>query len=443
MSISSPKEFKIRHPRIHLTGKTLIIVFLIFYLIGWSVASIQNNLYKQKREKRLADAVGFCESLFEDSSVMHAETTEKDLKDCDERLTETEESSERIETLKIAVADAYKYLDFDKSISEWFDENNVVKDSLGERDLAEIYESAEKLSDAYKEVVSGKIETLKSEYDKMQTAENLVNGLFTSIDRVDVHPDVNRGSYDDAKNHVNDLAQEGLKQRLNESLDKVLPVIEEKERIAREQAEAARRAREEEQRKILESWHNLDLGGLYINQVANGLPNGCEAASLLMAAKYKGYVMGYGYRGFADNMPRSENPNSGFYSAMDSYDPTDRAHWIAPAPLAAYGQSQGINVVNASGMSLDQLDQEVANGNPVVIYLTYNFNEPSAQTAPDAPVNVPKNIHVLVLAGFNSYTGEQVFYDPSPKYGNSHPTVSKGRVQYLYAVSGYRALVVR
>lgn len=442
MGIEKPREFRIKHPRVHLTGVTLAVIFIVFCLIGWSIFSIQSSFYEEKRAKRIAETVDFCKSLFEESTAISETTTEENLKDCEERLTETEESGETIEKLRTAVADAFEYLNWIKSTDKWFDERGVVKDSIGERDLAYIQETADKLSAAYKEVVAEKRGVLQSEYDKMRDSENLVNNLFTSVDRTDVRPGISRDEYNDARNHVNELNQEDLKLTLNLSLDRVLPVIEEEERIARERAEQIRHEREEEQRKIAESWHNLDLSGWYINQVANGLPNGCEAASLLMAAKYKGYARGLNYRTFADDIPRSENPNSGFYSAMDSYDPTDRAHWIAPAPLASYGSRQGINVADVSGSSLEQLDQEVANGNPVIIYLTYNFNDPSTQTATDAPVSVPKNLHVLVLSGFNSYTGEQVFYDPSPKYGNSHPTVSKNRIAYLYAVSGYRALVV-
>lgn len=437
MGIPKPKEFRIRHPRVHLTGKTFIIIFLIFYFIGWSVTSFQKDIYNQNRAKRLAETVDFCKTLFTDSIVKEG-ATEDELKDCENRLDETEEQSETISALKQDVNDAFNYLNWEKNANSWFDENNIVKDSINEQDLASIHESAEKLAEKYREIIAEKRNKLQSEYDKMKDVENLVNGLFTSIDRADVNPNVNRGGYDDARNRVNELAQESLKNRLNESLDKVLPVIEEKERIAREQAEAARRAREEEARKIRESQHDLNIGPWYVNQwPSGGLINGCEAASLLMAAKYKGYARNYDFRTFAFGMPEAvnDNPETGFVGALDNND-GDKTHWIAPAPLARYGQSKGISVTNVSGASLDALDQEVANGNPVVIYLTYNFRDPR-----DYNNGVPRNLHVLVLSGFNSYTGLQTFYDP---LGSSSPvTVSKARVQQLYAASGYRALVVK
>ena len=439
MGIEKPREFRIKHPRVHLTGVTLTVIFIIFSLIGWSIFSIQSNIYEEKRAKRIAETVDFCKSLFEESTAIRENTTEENLKDCKERLTETEESGETIEKLKTAVADASKYLDWVKSTNEWFDDRGIVKDSIGERDLAYIQETADKLSDVYKEVVAEKRNILQSEYDKMRTSENLVNNLFTSVDRVDVRPGVSRGEYNDARNHVNELNQEELKLNLNLALDRVLPIIEEQERIARERAEQIRREREEEQRKIRESWHEIAIP-VVINQHNEGFDNGCEAASLYMAAVAKGRYQG-SFNSLASAIEASVNedsPYNGFYLSMRDLEPRDRAHWIAPSLLAGY--ISGAQDVSGSG--LDQLDQEVLNGNPVVIYLTYNFNSPTQQTAP-APVSVPKNLHVLVLAGFNSYTGDQILYDPWPKYGNARQVVSKNTIEWLYAVSGYRAVVVR
>lgn len=157
-----------------------------------------------------------------------------------------------------------------------------------------------------------------------------------------------------------------------------------------------------------------------------------------MSMKYKGYGGGISFSSFANNMPKSDtDPNQGFYLSMTSLEPRDEAHWIAPAPLASYGVASGGSVANVSGWSLDQLDNEVKNGNPVIIYLTFGFNNPKEYSK-----GVPRNLHVLVLSGFNSYTGEQKFYDPWPVNGNN-PSLSKARTEQLYNASGRRALVVR
>ena len=49
----------------------------------------------------------------------------------------------------------------------------------------------------------------------------------------------------------------------------------------------------------------------------------------------------------------------------------------------------------------------------------------------------------MVLAGYNEYTGEQIIYDPWPVNSGATVTLSKSRVEYLYAASDYRAVVVR
>ena len=144
-----------------------------------------------------------------------------------------------------------------------------------------------------------------------------------------------------------------------------------------------------------------------------------------------------GFTTFADNMPKANNPNDGFYLSMTEARNGGEAHWIAPAPLAKYANAQGAGSVNATGSTLDQLDAEVANGNPVIIYLTYRYANPLTYHN-----GVPDNLHVVVLAGYNSYTGQQVFYDPAPVSGTI-VTLSKSRTEYLYNASGRRALVIK
>lgn len=437
MGFSKQGEFRIKQSRLGMTGVIFVLVVIIFALIGWSTYSIQRGIYEEKRAKRLAETVSFCEAIFSEDQTIKSGISREELDDCRERLTETEEESGKIELLKTLTADAIDYLNWDQEASSWLDENGIVKDSITEHDVVALDESAQKLSEGYQSKISEKFEFIKSEYNKMTTARNLVTNLFTSTELAEVRTNVNRDEYNDAKNHVDELSQENLKNSYNESLGKVLPVIEEQERIARERAEAERKRREEEQRKIRESWHKLDLSPYYLNQYTAQIYNGCEAASLLMAMHYKGYARGTGFKAFVDAMPKTEDPNTGFYLSIYDLEPRDEAHWIAPSPLAVFGRSYGGNASDATGWSLDRLDQEIANGNPVVIYLTYAFRDPKNYSK-----GVPKNLHVIVLAGYNSYTGEQLFYDPWPTNGVPS-TLSKARTEYLFAASGRRAVVVR
>ena len=434
-----------------LLFSSLNILFVV--LIAWNVASIYKNTLEAKHKNRLETAVSFCEALFDESFAVLPESTDDDLNDCKNRLTEIADNNasgivdsdiinneqEQTKKLLAEVDYAFNYRHWLNSANAYLDENGVVKESITESDLSSLSDTAQNIATKYQESVNQKLSFLKSEFEAMQSARNAVNNLFTAEDHATVRRGVTRGEYNEAKKLIGALKQTSLKQTLNDVADKALPVIEEQERIARELAEKARREREEEQRKIAASWSSLNISPFYINQVSAGLLSGCEAASLLMALNYKGYLRGMNYLTFANNMPRSDtDPNQGFYLSMSDLEPRDEAHWIAPAPLASYGaRSSGASVINATGWSLDQLDNEVKNGNPVIIYLTFGFNNPKTYSK-----GVPKNLHVLVLSGYNSYTGVQQFYDPWP-VGGVNPSLSKARTNYLYAASGYRALVVR
>lgn len=428
-----------RHPRLGILSIITGIVIIIFALMAWSISSIQKDRAEAKRQQRLAEAIEFCDSLFEESTAIRSDTTADELTDCSERLAEITGNEEKASILREQVALAFDYLDWQESANQWFDENNLVKDSIQDKDLVALTENAKNIAEAYQPIISEKLNLLQAEYNQMTNAENAVNALFTSVDRATVRTNARRAEYNDAKALVDNLKQAGLKQNLTDSLAKVLPVIEEQERIAREKAEAARKAEEERRRKIAAAWTRLNIAPYYINQYSAGIINGCEAASLLMSLKFKGRLGGMDFHTFATNMPTHESdPNLGFYLTMFDLEPRDEAHWIAPGPLASYGvNASGASVINATGWSLDRLDQEVAAGNPVIIYLTWGFKEPKEYSK-----GVPKNLHVMVLSGYNSITGEQQFYDPWPA-GNSNPTLSKARTEYLYRASGYRAVVVR
>ena len=418
---------------------------LILAIAGVSISTVNQTVQAKEREIRLSEAVSFCESLFDANSAIKSDKDKSELKDCSSRLDEIEQNpdyqtdADKLTTLRIQISDALDYLAWNDEAGNYIDENNTVKDTVSEQDLISLREKFDALADQYHPLLQEKLDYIQSEYNAMRAAEDAVNKLFTSEDRAEPRTNASRAEYNDAKSKVDELKQENLKNTLNESLDKSLKSIEEQERIAWKRAEQARKAREEEQRKIAESWHRLDLSPYYINQFSAHIYNGCEAASLLMSLKFKGYLRGTDFHSFAMNMPTADDPNQGFYLSITELEPKTEAHWIAPAPLARYGASMsGAAVANVSGYSLDQLDNEVKNGNPVIIYLTYAMKNPKEYSK-----GVPKNLHVVVLAGYNEYTGEQIIYDPWPVTGGATTTLSKARAEYLYSASGRRAVVVR
>ena len=317
-------------------------------------------------------------------------------------------------------------------------------------DINKLNEESNKLDTKYKEIIQNRINELKSEYDNINNAQNNVHNLFSDYDNNVVSDSVNRSIYNEAKELIDSLKQEDIKSSLNDKLSVVLTKVEEIEAIEREKErvrleqlriERERRAQEEAERKrqINEAW--VKLNAPYISQNRNGVLNGCEAASMLMSLQYKGYLNSMDLYTYSANMPKSDNPNTGFYLDIFGKEPIDVAHWIAPNPLVEYGisSSDNGNISNISGASIDDIANEIVNGNPVIIYLTYAYN---------SPVNwsngVPRNLHVQLIVGYNKITGDFIIYDPWTRTSGQYEfTLSKNKISSLYSSVGSMAIVVR
>ena len=169
--------------------------------------------------------------------------------------------------------------------------------------------------------------------------------------------------------------------------------------------------------------------------------NGCEAASLLMALKYKEYLSNMSLYQFASDMPKSDNPYNGFYLDIFGTEPTNVSHWIAPEALKNFGisSSGNANIVIGTGLSLYQLDRELDNNNPVIIYMTAKFVEPKNWSN-----NAHSNLHVQLLTGYNKITGDQIIVDPwKYKTLSSYWSLNKNKAEHIYNAVGKRSVIVR
>lgn len=141
-------------------------------------------------------------------------------------------------------------------------------------------------------------------------------------------------------------------------------------------------------------------------------PNGCEATSLLMGLKGKGYT-NLGLRAFLDNMPKtSSNPAKGYVGSPYGNE-NHRFLTIDPEPLAKYGQRYG-NVVNIQGAPIEDIIKEIQNGNTVVIYVTLHWAPAYYKTLPidGVPTRRIFNNHVLLLTGYDPV--KKAFYIADP-----------------------------
>ena len=424
----------------------ILVTVLVTILIYKKVESDKIKLAK-KRKEIYENAVSYCNSLYKDNLVKD-NVTIKELDTCLDK-TKLVYYKDSILSIKNDAYRAKEYINLNNKVNTYY-KNNIVISSIKEDDINKLNEESSKLDEKYKGIIQNRINDLKSEYDNINNAQNNVHNLFSDYDNNVVVDNVNRDIYNEAKALVDSLKQEDIKTPLNDKLNIVLTKVEEKEAIEREQErirleqlriERERRAQEEAERRRLinESWVKLNTP--YISQNRNGVLNGCEAASMLMALQFKGYLGGMDLYTYATNMPKSDNPNTGFYLDIFGKEPMDVAHWIAPTPLVEYGisSSGNGNISNISGASIDDIANEIVNGNPVIIYLTYAYNNPVNWSN-----GVPRNLHVQLIVGYNKITGDFIIYDPWTRSSGQYEfTLSKNKISNLYSSVGSMAIVVR
>ncbi|MGV8957254.1 C39 family peptidase [Lactococcus lactis] len=145
------------------------------------------------------------------------------------------------------------------------------------------------------------------------------------------------------------------------------------------------------------------LGVRNYDQYALGAPSGCEGAALLQALQYKGKITNWGLVQFLNTIPKSTDgsPNSGFVGSPFVEAPNV---YSAIYPLSNWAKNYAANVQNISGTSVDGLINEVKNGNPVVAWVTINFQPVRWGAWPfGSAVN---NNHAVTLDGFNKSSNQ-------------------------------------
>ena len=128
----------------------------------------------------------------------------------------------------------------------------------------------------------------------------------------------------------------------------------------------------------------------------------------------------------------------------------NKTSYIENCETSAIGRALGIagfgidtsgntNIINGTGLSIDELDQELDNNNPVIIYIIAKFNEPK-----EVIEGAPRNLHVMLLTGYNKITGDHFIVDPwTHDDGRTSWTVSKKLLEEKYNFVGKKAVIVR
>lgn len=408
--------------------RIISIVFLLlstccFYL-GFKIENFQKMQYN--------DACLSYEKLFinKNLEVPKDSITEKDLTKVEEKIEKIAYKKEKAE-LEKNIKELYKYIIVRDKINSSFTDD-ILNSNVTDTTITEINNDLKKLNSNYQKQLSPKVAEITRQLELITNAKQSVVFLFTDNTFNVVKQDTTRSLYNNAVEQIQNLKQEDIVKEYQEYLSKVA------EELTRREKEIARKKEEERKRKIAVAWTILNVP--YISQNKNNVLNGCEVASLLMGLQYKGYLKNMDLVTFATNVPKSTDPFQGFTYDIFGLQPNDVPHWIAPAPLAAYGrESAGIQgVIDATGRDLSSLNEEIKKGNPVILWLTSKLTTPKEMVE-----NAPKNLHVLLLTGYNSITGEQIIIDPwTHDDGRTSWQVSKSLVEKIYNSTGKRAVII-
>ncbi len=316
------------------------------------------------------------------------------------------------------------YLALNEEIDYYF-EDGILKSDINENQIYGIEIKFNEIEDVYKKELEEKVTSMINQYELMLKLNKAVDNLFSDSSRKNVAKNISYNDYNEAYNLVHTIKQKEIVEKEKEYLSKVKKELDRKE--------------EEKQKRILNAWTKLKVP--YVSQNYAKVYNGCEVASLLMALKYKGYLKNTTLNDYAKKVPKSTDPYVGFVNSIYDAEPRDVVHWIAPKALAKFGRdsSNNSNVIDMTGSSLSQLNKEIENGNPVIIYLTSYLTKPMAKKN-----GVTGNLHVLLLTGYNSITGEEIITDPwTRSNGTKTWQISKKELEKIYNEVGKMAVVVR
>lgn len=153
---------------------------------------------------------------------------------------------------------------------------------------------------------------------------------------------------------------------------------------------------------------------------------GCEATSLLMGLKGKGYALDIGLPYFLEAMPKTtSNPALGFVGSPYVADKKKLTRTTIYPPVLAVYASQFGPVADLSGASPAELQAELLAGNPVVIYATMRWEDPFYRTysIEGQPQRLLSNNHAVLLCG----------YDPAQGYYVADPyNLGQSDVEFRY-----------
>ena len=321
-----------------------------------------------------------------------------------------------------------KFTELETSLKELIIDNNLISD-YKDSDIDKVNSMYSDLKDEWKYCFTDDIKMISDQKKNIENTFYSLSKLFKDSKLSKVRNDVTREEYNEVMANVKKLPQQDLVKKYKKSLSKVLSKIE-----GREKALAYAKL----QAEIKAAWVKLDTP--YISQNNNKIYNACEVASLLMGLQYKGYLKNVSLKKISDDVPKTDDPHTGFFRDIYGVEPTDLPHWMAPDAIARFGReySGNQNVKDITGTNVNGLKKELDNNNPVIIYATgNNFADPKNWIE-----EVPNNVHVMLLIGYNDKTNQVLIHDPWTKNGTGKVYISESRFTKIYNAIGKKAVVI-
>ena len=386
-------------------SKIIILTFFIFGLISISTGLIinQDELYYKSILKEYT-------KLIESNTVSidKLNNVKKKIK----RVSNIDNRTLLIEDLK----NYEEYIKYKNKIDNYYKEN-IIDPNISNETILELKEEYNKLPKKYKKDLKNILNDIIKQKDNIESFITQYNNLYEND-----YPkeNITKDTINNLRNKLNSIPQKDFNKEYTEKLNNIEKIIN---------------------KRIEDSWVKLNVP--YISQNKNNILNGCEAACMLMALQYKGYLKDMTLAEYVKLMPLSPDTDAekGFTHDMYGLDPLSVPHWIAPEPLKKFGidTSGNQNIINGTGKTIDELDRELDNGNPVIIYLIAKFNPPK-----EVVEGVPRNLHVMLLTGYNKMTGEHYIVDPwTHDDGRTSWTVSKELITEKYELLSRRNVIVR
>ena len=386
-------------------SKIIILTFFIFGLISISTGLIINQ-----------DELYYKSILKEYTKLVESNTTSIDkLNNMKKKIKRVSNIDNR--TLLIEDLNNYEeYIKYKNKIDNYYKEN-IIDPNISNETILELKEEYNKLPKKYKKDLKNILNDIIKQKDNIERFITQYNNLYEND-----YPkeNITKDTINNLRNKLNSIPQKDFNKEYTEKLNNIEKIIN---------------------KRIEDSWVKLNVP--YISQNKNNILNGCEAACMLMALQYKGYLKDMTLAEYVKLMPLSPDTDAekGFTHDMYGLDPLSVPHWIAPEPLKKFGidTSGNQNIINGTGKTIDELDRELDNGNPVIIYLIAKFNPPK-----EVVEGVPRNLHVMLLTGYNKMTGEHYIVDPwTHDDGRTSWTVSKELLTEKYELLSRRNVIVR